>query len=147
MHEINGRWYCEDCCFWCEYHEEWEVGDRDNNSIYVENYGRVCEDALDEDCFYECEQCGYWYYDDIDDHIETEDGTHFCCESHAHRYGYMETSDGDWYPEDDVYYCEHCDRYVHENDWNSDLDCCTDCEEEVATENAVAEEVEITEAV
>ena len=128
MHYIDGEWYCEDCCFYCEYHEEWEVGDY----TYVENYGRVCDYALENGDFYRCEHCYEYHYDD--DHIEAEDGTTFCCESCAEREGYMMLYDVRWYPEDDVYYCEHCERYVHRDDWNSELECCIDCEDEVETE-------------
>ena len=131
MHYIDGYWYCEDCCFYCEYHDEWETG----SSTYVENYGDVCDDALDEDEFYECDRCGYWFYTEStrNEHIETEDGNHYCCRDHARRDGYIEVGDL-WYDEDDVYYCEHCGAYVHRDDWNSELDCCTDCEDEVREE-------------
>lgn len=135
MHEIDGDWYCEDCCFWCAYHEEWEVGDRDDR-IYVDGYGCICESAMDSGDFYICNRCGNTYFSDDDDHIETEDGRHYCGYSCAERDGYACTSDGDWYPEHQIIYCEHCDRDVHVDNWNSELECCTDCEEEVKAERA-----------
>jgi len=140
MHYIDGHWYCNDCCFYCEYHEEYEIGE----STYVEGFGRVCDDSLYIGEFYECEYCNEWHYTESrhDEHIETEDGTHFCCADHALNGGYEATDDGYWYPEDEFHYCEHCDRHVHENDWNDELECCTDCEEEVSAENEVIEELE-----
>jgi len=130
MHYIDGEWYCEDCCFYCEYHEEWEVGE----STYIEDYGRVCDDALDYADFYFCEYCDEWHciHSRRDEHIETEDGRHFCCCDCASNAGYIGLDDGNWYPEDEVYYCEHCETHVHVDDWNDEQDCCVDCEDEVA---------------
>ena len=137
MHYIDGDWYCEDCCFYCEYHEEWEIGDPDD-AIYVQGYGKVCEDALeDNDDFYTCDRCGDYFYKHNyrgEDYIETEDDKTFCCESCAERAGYTSTSDGYWYPESEVHFCEHCENDVHDDDWNEELGCCTDCEDEVKAE-------------
>lgn len=95
MHEIDGEWYCEDCCFYCEYHEEWEVGDP-GEQIYVDGYGHICEDALESDDFYICNRCGHvGVVDCDDDHIETENGRHYCGYSCAERDGYRSTSDGE----------------------------------------------------
>jgi hypothetical protein len=65
--------------------------------------------------------------------IHAEDGIWFCCDSCAERDGYVEIDDC-WYPESETYYCEHCGETVHKDDWNSELDCCTDCEDEVRAE-------------
>ena len=59
MHYINGDWYCDDCCFYCEYHQEYEAG----NYEHVENYGNVCEDGLGDGDFYYCDECEEWHYD------------------------------------------------------------------------------------
>lgn len=137
MHYINGRWYCEDCCFYCEYHEEWETN-RDE-STYIENYGRVCDDAIeDSGDFFECEGCGeiiYRYSRIGEDAIDAEDGNTFCSVRCAEEAGYSSTSTGEWYPEDEIHYCEHCGNDVHDDDWNEELECCTDCEEEVREQN------------
>ena len=132
MHYIDGDWYCDDCCFYCEYHEEWEIGNIDDDTYYIEDYGRICEDAFDNsDEFYSCERCGNYYHEEDD--IETYDGNHYCCERCAENDGYIEL-DGEWYPEEDIYYCEHCEETVHVDDWNSELCCCVDCEDEVRAE-------------
>ena len=141
MHYINGRWYCDDCCFYCEYHGEYEVGD----STYIESYGRVCDDALDSCDFYRCEYCDEYHYrnSSCDEHIETEDGTEFCCPEHAYEGGYMKTKDGYWYPEDEVYYCENCCEHVHADDWDSEHDCCNNCvPEEIEEDTTETEERE-----
>lgn len=125
MHYIDGEYYCENCCFWCEYHEEYEIGDY----TYIEDYGRVCDTALEYGDFYRCEYCNEWYYTGsrCDEHIETEDGTHFCCADHAMDGGYVETRDGEWHEEGEVRYCEHCYEYVHVDEWNDEHECCNDC--------------------
>lgn len=56
----NGEWYCQDCCTYCEYHERYEP-DCENHFADVEGYGTVCEDALDEGDFYQCDHCGEWF--------------------------------------------------------------------------------------
>ena len=138
MHYIDGEWYCGDCSFYCDYHECWEAED----CTYVEGYGHVCDDALDDGNIYYCKHCGrhFWSGSRYDNHIRTEDETDFCGTSCAERAGYVEL-DGRWYHEDDVFYCEHCNTSVHRDDWNDELECCTDCEEEVAVEDAVIEDL------
>lgn len=144
MHYIDGEWYCDDCSFYCEYHECWEAGDY----TYVENYGRVCDDALDDDQFYLCEDCHsyYWVNSRYDSHIVTADETDYCGRECAQRAGYVEL-DGEWYHEDDIYYCEHCNTTVHRDNWNNELDCCEDCEDEVREEMEATTDTEGTEEV
>jgi hypothetical protein len=145
MHYINGEWYCEGCSFYCEYHEEWEADD----CIYVENYGNVCEDALDYgEYFYQCAHCDLWHYSEsrYDHRIVTEDGTIFCGRGCAEAEDYVDL-DGCWYHEDDVCYCEHCNTTVHRDNWNDELDCCEDCEDEVREEMEATTDTEGTEEV
>lgn len=61
MHEIDGYWYCEDCCFWCDIHEEWEVrydyGHDYRNEVCINgSWYTMCDDALENEVFY-CEEC------------------------------------------------------------------------------------------
>lgn len=95
-------------------------------AVYTENDGWQWQD----DCFYD-DYDGYWFYGDPD--VCTEDGHDFASTYNAEQAGYIETEDG-WYKEDDVFYCEHCERYVHYSKWDSDYDCCEDCREEVMAE-------------
>lgn len=101
MHLINGDWYCSECCFYCDYHERWEVGNKYDNSTYIDGYGRVCEDALYDD-FYSCERCGESYHRDSDYGIVTQDGYYYCCESCAENDGYAQNADGEWVPESEL---------------------------------------------
>lgn len=97
MHYIDGDWYCEDCCFYCEYHEEWETNS--NGKSYVEDFGYVCDYALESTSnFIYCEHCGaYSYYNNA---IIATDGTGFCCESCAEREDYIYV-DGEWIREEE----------------------------------------------
>ena len=127
MHEIDGEWYCEDCCFYCEYHGEWEVGE----SYYVQDYGDVCEYALESGDFNECDHCGTTYYvgGGDDEGISTEDGYWYCCDRCAGRAGYAMTDDGLWYPEDEVHECPECGTFVPNSEWDDELEMCTHCAE------------------
>ena len=133
MELIDGEWYCHDCLSWCEYHEEYEL----EELTYVENYGYVCEYALEWGDFARCEHCGSWYYDEGG--ISTQDGRWFCDEDCARNEGYGEAYDGEWYPEDELYHCEGCDRLVPETEWDDELEMCESCAEERLTETATQE--------
>lgn len=132
MHYINGSWYCEDCCFYCAYHDEWEIYAED--SYYVEDYGRICENAYNYGDFGYCEHCNSYFCVDSDT-VVTNDSCTYCCAKCAGNDGYIELDDGEWYSKDEVYYCEDCNRYVHESDWNCETDSCDDCAEELEQED------------
>ena len=126
MHYIDGEWYCEDCCFYCEYHEQWEVGSADDY-YYISGYGCVCNDAMDySGSFGECEHCGEYIYLD-DDVIHTDDDKYYCCERCAENEGYVECRDEVWRSSDEVYYCEECNAYVTEDEFDFEHDMCKDC--------------------
>ena len=125
MHEIDGYWYCNSCCFYCEYHEEWERYPGD--STYINGYGRVCDNALNYgDDFHYCEQCDEYFYNN-GDAILTDDGTWFCDEDCAESAGYRYVESDGWYKRDELYYCEECDEWVHTDDWDSEHECCVNC--------------------
>lgn len=62
IHEIGGDYYCEDCCFYCDVHNEWEVrynyrGHDCMNEVCIDgSYYTICDDGLEEEVFY-CEEC------------------------------------------------------------------------------------------
>lgn len=126
MQYIDGEWYCEDCCFYCEYHEEWEIGEY----YHVEDYGDVCEYALETGDFCYCENCGECYYCADNNGIETEDGYWYCCDTCAERAGYAMADDGLWYSKDELHECVECGTLVTDSNWNDELEMCTHCAEE-----------------
>jgi hypothetical protein len=139
MHEIDGEWYCDNCCFYCNYHDEYEPYPED--SCYISDYGYVCESAIDSGDFYNCEHCGDWRRIDSGT-IKTTDGKTYCCERCAKKDGYIKVKDGKWYPQDEVCYCERCCGYVHKDDYDFDEECCNDCvPTEVESENREREVV------
>lgn len=86
LHYIDGEYYCEDCCFWCEYHDEWELGD--NTEIYftdLDEYRTVCDYSLDN--YSRCDHCGdyIWYNDNL--HYVSEIYEYLCNECYE---GYLE---------------------------------------------------------
>ena len=91
MHYIDGRWYCENCCTYCEYHNQWEVGNEDEFT-YVSDYGRVCAEGLDELCdngeIVKCECCGDWELSNYAISVkEVETGDeHYFCTSNCRNY-------------------------------------------------------------
>ena len=119
--EIDGEYYCEDCCFYCEEHNEWEVGD----FIYVENFGNICQDAFEEgkeegNIFF-CDYHECWEYDSdyaiiYDEH---EDEVEKVC-SAALCYG-------------DYYLCEKCGRWFT-GDVLVEDGCCEFCKEDMEEE-------------
>lgn len=127
MQLIDGNWYCRDCAFYCEYHNEWEIG---RECFYIDNfhYGSyVCEEALDNGEFRQCEACGDWRYTANDSGITAEDGKFFCDSMCASHEGYRCTTSREWYPREEVYHCSECGANVHVSDWDETRECCVAC--------------------
>ena len=59
--EIDGDYYCEDCCFWCNKHNRYETMDYGKNVIKLANGETVivCDDGLRS--YFRCEGCGEWH--------------------------------------------------------------------------------------
>ena len=123
----------------------------ENEGIWVEeaNSWYCCEECAEDDGYRYCQDIEEWssnyYLDEWNDdfysledceRIETSDGCNFHGRYNAERGGYIEASDGEWYRENEVYYCEYCGEYVHESNWNEEYSCCVDCVEEVKENNA-----------
>lgn len=131
---IDGEWYCHDCVDYCEYHDEYERGEL----TYVQDYGYVCDDALDSGDFIECEQCGNYYYACRRDGITTQDGSWYCCEYCAGDAGYVEAYDGEWYDEDETHCCNECGKIVPDDEWDDEMEMCCECAAARQTEENIA---------
>lgn len=134
MYEIDGDWYCEDCTFYCDYHERREVGEP--YGYYDDNYYTFCETALDYGTITRCDECGE-YFDAQVQGVVTGDRSDFCCANCAEEAGYTEI-EGKWYDKDELCYCEECDRYVFPEDWDSEEECCKDCAAQRQRQDAIA---------
>ena len=85
LHWVENYGYCcENCCSYCDYHDEWERADM----TYITGYGSVCEwgidDMLEGGDLYECAECGdYVHYRRAVDAVNEVTGevVHFCSES------------------------------------------------------------------
>lgn len=113
-HGEESNCFCYDCQrerrrTWCDYHECYEPYDQDEMT-YVENYGRVCNDALENGDFAQCEYCGAWVHTENDDTIYSDhDDVYFCSERCAERRDY--------------YYVNAVSDYLHEDDFQySEID-------------------------
>lgn len=118
--EDSGEYYCHDCCEYCEYHEEYEH----RELTYVEEYGDVCDDALDSDSsFYHCYNCGRWFHEGGTESLSDYRGHTICL--------YCFESD---YAE-----CEECGEIypISEMDEIDGSYYCHDCAEEMADDEAV----------
>lgn len=137
VHYIDGEYYCNDCCFYCAYHEEWEVGNV-YDQCYIQNYGYVCEDGMDSGDFTYCEECEEYHEYDSYNHVITEDDHWYCSSECAENAGYVKCRDGEWRKEEVVYYCEECGEYVLEDEYDFEKDMCMQCAAQEEDEEGVA---------
>jgi hypothetical protein len=59
-HVIYGELFCDDCCFYCDYHGQYELISDGVNRLDMED-GRtltICDDAMDN--YVRCESCHHW---------------------------------------------------------------------------------------
>lgn len=71
--EVDGQLYGECCVHYCQYHGSNEVGE----FTYVTGYGDVCNDALEEGDFCQCDECGNYYL--VSDMMSWEDTEEMVC--------------------------------------------------------------------
>lgn len=86
FHCIDGEWLCEDCCFYCDYHDRWERGE----GTMVSGDNIVCQEALDNNYFY-CDYCDKYHP------LEEESEKDGVCQDCFNQYFYK---------------CEHCGDIV-----------------------------------
>ena len=111
--EDTERYYCDsDCagrdgCYYCENVDEYH-----SEHIYYDDYHEE------------------YFYDRYDDYIATADGSIFMDSESAEDAGYVWVeAESDWYHEDKVEYCEHCNEYVLRENYNYEKEMCDDCVE------------------
>lgn len=116
-YSIEGNWYCSDDCAHnagyeqCAYCGDWF--DTSNGQGVATEWGIYCCDSCAESDGWECcGCCGEWVREART--TATRDRGDVC---------------GDCL-DDLFYFCDECDEYVHEDDWNSEADMCDDCARE-----------------
>lgn len=127
------------CC------DEWEEADDDQ--LYIDGEWYCDTQCAHTSGFYQCERCGDWVHEDWDDTVYIE-GDYYCDYECAESDGWRQCSCcGEWRCEDtvrwvhdDCYcdycsrnacYCEECDEYVWDDEWNHEYDCCQFCAEHI----------------
>lgn len=54
---IDGEYYCDDCCHYCEYCERYHIGEE----YLIKGYGYVCEECFNNH-FVKCDYCGEYEF-------------------------------------------------------------------------------------
>lgn len=83
-HEVDGEYYCDDCCFYCDEHKQYETGEGYTEIINGHEM-TVCEYALDNYTY--CERCGEYHSSSCVTYIDGKyicddcrDENYYCCE-------------------------------------------------------------------
>lgn len=127
LHEINGDYYCDDCCFWCEYCECYELAENGNEihgnygSYWLCNYG--LEREINNGNVFICNDCGEAFSTYCDYGCDV-DGNAYC----------EECVDRNWVYSDHENAIISADEAVwveSESDYRYEADCvqCEDCGE------------------
>lgn len=141
LYEIDGEYYCGDCRFYCNYHEQYEP--YDEGVQYIPGYGNVCEDAINEnpDVFMRCEVCDSIHVDD--NLVYTADG--YVCGRCLHdEYEYC-VDDETYHRNDDIVVCENCgDTYSRDSvddlisETEENVYICSHCQAEMREHRVTA---------
>lgn len=86
FHWVEEEWLCEDCCFFCDYHQQWEAG----AGTTVADGDVVCNRALREEYFL-CSSCGEYH------HLNEESALSGVCADCYEKYYHV---------------CEHCGKII-----------------------------------
>lgn len=129
--EDNDEYYCEHCQYnnltYCERCETYHLNQY-MHKVYVDSYNRNkyewwCDDCVDN-CAIECSECGDLWSENCMESIRTSmwgDYTYICPRCL-----------------EDYHWCGNCERYVDDDNWNYDYDCCCDCAEEYGHDSRIA---------
>ena len=98
----TGEYLCPDCSDYCDYHGEYEATYPtryvDRNLTHVNNYGYVCQDALESGNFFYCDHCNEYYSSRYNNEHEV-DGQYWC----------------DDCTDNDAVWCDGCQNYHADN--------------------------------
>lgn len=128
--------YCDHCGAAIHDNDNY-IRDEDTGNLYCD-----CDCAAEEDVFWcdnvdeyhsediYCDVDNEYFYDPDEEHVETPDGYIYRTANDAREAGLEFAEDTEqWLPVEELYHCDHCDRWITEAAWDSDHDCCNDCAE------------------
>lgn len=117
----------------------------DENEAHIVDGQPYCNECFEEN-FTQCERCGKIAHKNALTSVRTFNGVEKwcadCVSEHTYVCNYCDTRYStdfgssyvsgygtvcDYCLDEDFRYCEHCDRYVHYDDYDSDRECCSDC--------------------
>lgn len=110
--------------FYCDYCREWRRRDDDTIDTEDGHHYCDCEHAMN-DGYVCCDNCGEWHRQV--DMIYVEDVGEYCSHSCADSAGCVITKHGDWVHKRDARLCEWCGDYVLSDDWDDEIELCSDC--------------------
>lgn len=141
--------WCRSCisgdAFNCEHcGEYYSSEDFESASVDSDGYDETwCERCVEDDAI-SCWYCGD--YVDSEYAISIDGGSYYICPTCAERYYERCDNCGEWFDPDDIYHscgnqvcrdcaedsyswhwCEECGNYVYEDEWDEDMECCTNC--------------------
>jgi hypothetical protein len=110
--EESGYYYCTDCSSYCSYHDCRE-SDSDHRFTYVERYGDVCEEGLNEGDFFYCANCDSWYHRGGAESYVAANGDTICDNCYTQQYFTCSACEGTFQDNhlnimDGDYYCDEC---------------------------------------
>lgn len=166
---VDGTEYCASCAHFCEHHQRWEIDTSMINvftSVSLSHSGRswyvggsnvisVCNQAIEENpTRYRRDFFSRKYIDTqswttgcIVYNRDGNERRYYAFKELAKRDGYKETHTGKWYREVDVFYDRRTKKYYHISEWNIELNCAIEIENEVrAQQEMLARRAERREA-
>jgi Prokaryotic dksA/traR C4-type zinc finger. len=148
LHEVDDQLVCDDCIgnmdgmFYCEDCGEWHD---EEDSYYIEGFGRICRNCYEYGNYGYCDDCGRYFRDEDLNYIngrdvcdDCRDENYVCCEHCGEWICYEDAIriDDDCYcpdcAEEHFTRCERCDEYVSDPIEVEGDYFCEDCAERVA---------------
>ena len=119
-HWVDGDYYCDECCSYCDYCNEWHI----QESVHIENYGDVCITCAEEN-FIWCEDCDTWHRSRNTTYVESVE--RYVCNSCLEN-NYFRCADCNaYYPFEDAEYFDDdtvCNSCAENREHNEDEEAC-----------------------
>lgn len=146
LHTIDGQVYCDECAFFCDYHQKWEF--HNNRKTVWTNIRKsgwsgithtnslICQEAFNAEKNKRYKKCydnyGAWIdTQSYTEGIETGDGYYFLRKSELEPTGFCLAYNGKYYVKASLKYDRHIKQYIPTDEWNKELNCWVGIEKDV----------------